>query len=134
MLSIGYKDLEFALVKNLTEFYMTSSELPEVTKVRQVVDASRLLFKLPMPRVKLYVSQGDHIYKVELYSPTGTVKLPFAWVIYIPKERRLDILSIDNPDMPILQWKNKKLVFANCSDLFKFAQIERLFQGIVLAT
>lgn len=134
MLSTEYNEMEFGLVKNLTEFYMTSSELPEVTKVRQVVDAARLLFKLPMPRVKLFVSQGGHVYKIELYPPSGPSKIPFAWVIYMPQERRLDVCSVENPGLPVLQWKNKKLVFTSCTDLFKFAQIEKLFQGLVLSS
>ena len=133
MLNPYYNTLIFGLVTNLTEFYTTASELPEVTKVRQVVDASRLLFKLPMPRVKLYVAQGVNVYTIELYPPTGTIKFPFAWIIYIPKEKRLDICSVEDPELPVLQWKNKKLVFANCSDLFKFAQIDKLFQNLVLS-
>ena len=134
MLSTEYNELTFGLVKNLTEFYRTSSELPEVTKVRQVVDAARLLFKLPTPRVKLFVSQGGHVYKVELYPPTGPSKVPFGWIVYMPQERRLDLCTVDNPGVPVLQWKNKKLVYTSCLDLFKFAQIEKIFQNIVLAT
>lgn len=135
MLSISYNDLPFALVDNLVDFYMTSEALPEVGKVRSISDAARLLFKLPPNKIKVYVSEGSRVYKIELYPPQGpAIKIPFGWFIYIPGEKRLDLYDVSTPDAPIIQWKNKKLAFSSYSPLMKFAQIDKVFQGILLSS
>ena len=135
MLSISYNDLPFALVDNLVDFYMTSEALPEVGKVRSISDAARLLFKLPPNKLKVYVSEGSRVYKIELYPPQGpSIKIPFGWFVYIPKEKRLDLYDVSSPDTPIIQWKNKKLAYSSYSPLMMFAQVDKVFQGIRLSS
>lgn len=134
MLSISYNDLPFALVENQIDFYMTSDVLPEVSKVRSIVDASRLLFKLPPNKIKVYVAEGSRVYKIELYLAQGSQKVPFGWFVYLPTEKRLDMYDAMNPDIPTIQWKNKKLEFASYSPLMKVAQVDKVFQGILLSS
>ena len=134
MLSISYNEFPFALVENQVDFYMASGTLPEVGKVRSIVDAARLLFKLPPNKIKLYVAEGSRIYKIELYPPQGSFKIPFGWIVYMPKEKRLDMYDAKTPDEPIIQWKNKKLAYASYSPLMMFAQVDKVFQGILLSS
>lgn len=134
MLATPYLSYPFALVENLNAFYMTSDKLPEVTKVHGIIDASRLLFKLSTRRIKLYVAQGMRAYRIELYSPQGISKSPIGWIVYLPQERQLDLYDAFNPDSPVIQWKNKRVAWTGYSQLFQFAQIDKVFQGIVLAS
>ena len=134
MLDVSYLSNTFALVENLNDFYMTSDKLPEVIKVHGILDAARILYKLPPRRIKLYVAEGIRVYKIEMYSPQGVSKLPIGWFIYLPSEKRLDLYDGSNPDTPAIQWKNKKPVWMSCSPLYQYAQVEKLFQGVILSS
>ena len=134
MLDTSYLQYPFALVENLNDFYMTSDKLPEVIKVHGILDATRILYKLPPRRIKLYVAEGARIYKIEMYTPQGTSKIPIGWFIYLPTEKRIDLYDGMTPNVPAIQWKNKKPVWMSCSLIYQYAQIEKLFQGIILSS
>ncbi len=134
MLDISYLSYPFALVENLNNFYMTSDKLPEVIKVHNIFDAARVLFKLPPRRIKLYVSEGNRAYKIELYSPQGVSKTPIGFIVYLPLEKRLDLFDSMNPDVPIIQWKNKQLAWTSYSPLYQYSQVDKVFQGLVLSS
>ena len=134
MLPLSYLDYPFALVENLNDFYMTSDKLPEVTKVHNILDSARVLLKLPPRRIKLYVAEGSRAYKIEFYTPQGVSKVPICWLVYLPLEKRLDLFDATNPDVPIVQWKNKHVTWTSYSQLFQYAQVDKVFQGIVLSS
>lgn len=134
MLDTSYLSYPFALVENLNNFYMTSDKLPEVIKVHNIFDSARVLFKLPPRRIKLYVSEGNRAYKIELYSPQGVSKIPIGFIVYLPLEKRLDLFDSMNPDVPIIQWKNKQLAWTSYSPLYQYSQVDKVFQGLVLSS
>lgn len=128
MLSVNYNQVQFSNVIDYNDFYKT--KLPEIIKIRSLVDNTKLLFNLPGDRVILQVGQGERIYKLLLLSP-DIKKNIIGWIIYLPLESRLDIFLPDNPDIPLLQWKNKQAVHKNYATLLDRAGLDKLFSRLV---
>lgn len=129
MLSTRYNYSNFALILDVADFYRGS--LKEISKVRSIVDSVKMLFHIPGNAIKLYVAEGERIYKVEFYS-SSLDKFPLGWIVYLPLEDRLDLYdSTISTAMPYVQWKNKKPVFKNFAGLLDVVHVERLFDSIV---
>lgn len=128
MLSTSYNYMNFAKVSDLGDLF--KSNLPEMTKVKGLLDNSKMLFDLPTSRVDLMVSEGDRVYKIMLLTPDVN-KYPFGWIIYLPLQKRLDIYSADSPSMPIIQWKGKKVAFKNYSTILDRAGLDKIFDKLV---
>lgn len=131
MLDIYYNRLNFALVEDLPDLY--HSGLPEAIRVKSVLENCKSLFKLPADRIKLFVSEGDRVYKIMLLS-TDINKVPFGWFVLVPLRKQVDLYSADSPSYPVAQWKNKKIAFKNYSMLFDKAGIEKTFERIINAS
>jgi len=122
MLSLYYQGLEFADVTDLNDFYRET--LPEVQKVKSLISTARLVYSLPPNRVLLQLGQGDRVYKILLLD---NKKRFFGWFVYMPLQKRLDLFSIDMPDVPLIQWQNRKTVTMNYNQLFVLSKIDKVF-------
>ena len=128
MLPIGYQYFSFAQVGNLANFYKENQ--PELPKLKLIVENIKLLFKLPGTCVLVEVAEGERVYKVNMIMP-GVHKTSLGYFVYLPNERRLDVYSSDNPTVPLLQWKQKRVVYSECSPLLDRIGISSLFGNIV---
>ena len=121
-----YNHISFAKVQNLAGFYKDSSNLPETTKLRSLIENAKLLFSLPSSRVILGCAEGERIYKITLLT-ADVSKQVFGFMIYIPDNRQLDIYDVSDQYTPLIQFKSKKAVFKNYSNLLDKAGLDTLF-------
>lgn len=128
MLAIQYNSLPFANVEDLGDFFKTN--LPEMTKLRSMIEACKLMTDLPSKKVLLTVAQGERIYKITFLSP-GIHNIPIGWFVYIPQQRRLDFYISDSPVIPIIQWKGKKIEFKNYPMIYDRMGFDDMFIRIV---
>ncbi len=132
MISTDYNAYRYAIVENLAVFYRDSGANHGVSRLRSMIDAIKIQFKLPASRIKVYVSEGDEVYRVEMYLP-GTSKVPFGWWMYLPKSNQLDLYDASlSSSIPIIQWKNKKAVTKNYSTLLDRSNLDSIYRGIVM--
>lgn len=125
----------YASVEKLAGFYKDSDKLPETVKIRSIMGSIRGLFRVPQTKIKLYVAGGARIYKFEILSPDSVQPLPIGAIYYLPLEKRLDLYDYSiSWDIPMIQWKNKKVVSSGCSILANRAGYDKLFQSIVLSS
>lgn len=128
MLDISYNNLvQFSRVTDYNDFYRT--KLPEMVKIRSLFDNLKLLFNIPGDRILIDVGEGERIYKFTILSK-DIKKFVVGWVVYLPLQGRLDLYTSDNP-MPLIQWKNKQVIFKNYSMLLDMAGFDTLFRKIV---
>lgn len=127
MLSVNYQYLKFSRVLDLNDFY--KSKLPEIIKIRSVIDNIKLLLAVSNNRLILEVAEGERIYKITVLTP-DVKKIPYAYFAYIPKDNRFDVFNADS-NIPVIQWKNKKPVFKNYSMLLDKMGLDKLFTKIV---
>lgn len=128
MLSNYYQIYSFASVSSLTS--LLKENQPEMPKLRSLIENIKMLFKLPNNCIQVTVAEGERIYRVGLIMP-GVGKIPIGYFVYIPKERRLDAYTAENPTTPLLQWKQKKLMYCGCQTLLEKAGISSLFNNLV---
>lgn len=119
--------MNFSVVSDLSDFY--KSKLPEMTKIKALVDNIKLLFNLPADRVIVEVAEGERVYKFTTLT-TDVKKLPFGYFVYMPLLGRLDAYSIDNP-FPLIQWKQKKPVYKGYSVFLDKCGLDRVFDKII---
>lgn len=131
MISTEYNNLQFALIENLAAFYRDSGASRPATRLRSMIDAIKVFFKLPATKIKVYVTPGDNIFKIEMYLP-DTSKLPFGWFVYVPKNNQVDLYDALSPTIPVIQWKNKKAVTKNYSILYDRSNLDNLYRGIIM--
>lgn len=129
MLSTYYNTLQFSRVEDINDFFRAN--LPEMPKVKAILDQAKNLFNLPPDCVELLVSQGDRIYKYNLLT-SGANKYPFGNLVYCPFKKQLDLYTAE-AGYPIAQWENKKLVHQGYSLLFQKAGADKLFSKLVNA-
>lgn len=125
MLPLVYQNNKFALVTDKGDFF--KGNLPEMRKLKSMVDKVKLLFSLPDDRVNIYVAQGERNYKIEMLT-TDVKRLPFANIYYLPLYKRIDI---EDENGILLQWINRKPVFKNFSMLLDRAGASSLFDSII---
>ena len=127
MLSTRYNYLNFATVQDLADLYKQG--LPEMPKVKSLVDNAKSLFTLPSSRVVLLVAEGERVYKINLLMPDVNKAL-FGWLVYVPENRQLDIYTIDNSTVPLIQFKGKKVAFKNYETVLDRAGLDKLFEKL----
>jgi len=130
MLPINYQFFSFAQVGNLANFYKGGQ--PEMPKLKQIIENIKLLFKLPSTCISVEVAEGERVYRINVIMP-GVKKIPLGYFVYLPNERRLDAYSSDNLMMPLLQWRQKNLIYCGCSSLLERAGISSLFGNLINA-
>lgn len=128
MLGLYYLRSSFASVPSLTTLYKENQ--PEIPKLKAIIENLKLLFKIPQTCIIVEVAEGERIYKITLLEK-GVHKYPIGFFVYLPMERRLDAYAAENPGMPLLQWKQKKLAYYGGTTFLRTAGVESLFSNIV---
>ena len=126
MLDLNYLKTSFADITDLNSFYR--ERLLEVPKIRSFINTLRLMYSLPPSRIRLQVGQGSRVYKVIMMDNKKSV---FGWFILMPLENRVDLFDYSNPEIPVIQWKNKKAVTKNYDKVLINAGIEKVFDRII---
>lgn len=119
--------MSFALVQDTSDLF--KSNLPEIPKVKSLVDNCKLLFSLPPDRVILRVSEGDRVYRIDLQMPDVN-RIVFGWIVYVPRNRQLDIYTAESPSVPIIQYKGKKVAFRSYSTILDRAGLDKIFEKL----
>lgn len=127
MLNLNYKWLNFSKVTDYDNFYKES--LPEIIKIKGIIENSKILFSMPQSRIILEVAEGERVYKISLLT-SGTNKSIFGTLVYLPLDKRLDLYGY-NTEYPLIQWKNKKVAYTSYETIFDLAKIDRSFDKIV---
>lgn len=129
MENILYQNIKYARVTNQGDFF--KSKLPEMIKVRGLYDSIKILFGLSNDKVLIDVAEnGDRIYKFTLINST-VYKDPFGCIFYLPLVQRLDIYSISNMQTPLIQWKNKKVVYKGYNIFLDKVDFHKLFDKLI---
>ncbi len=129
MLSTSYNYMNFARVQDIADLYKQGRGLPEIPKIKSLIDNSCLLFSLPSNRIILNVAEGERVYRIDLLSP-GVNKAQFGMIFYIPTNRQLDIYSSDDPTIPLIQFKARKVMWKNYVTLLDRAGVEKIFEKL----
>lgn len=129
MLSINYNNLVFSVVKNKGDFFKNTS-LPEVGKIRSMVESIKLLFNLPPDRIGIFVAEGQRVYKITMQTP-DIHRAVLGHFTYLPLEGRIDLYTSDNLMIPFIQWKNKKPVFKSYSAFLDRVGLDKMFDKVV---
>ena len=128
MLSTGYQFYSFSEVTNLANFY--KEKLPEMLKVKSLVEGIKLLFSVPSNCIKVYVAEGERVYKITILESNLT-KVPIGYFVYIPEGRRLDVYTIDSYNIPFIQWQGKNIMHKQYSLFLDKLGISKLFNKLV---
>ena len=111
MLSTSYLyTTQFSLVTDLTEFF--KEKLEEINKIRSFIGQVKIVFSINTDRIRVEVAEGERIYKISMLTP-DVRKTVFGWFVYMPLRKRVDMYIAENPGVPYMQWKDKKLSFSN---------------------
>lgn len=127
MLNLNYKLLNFSTVENLNEFYKET--LPEILKIKGMIEACKILYSISQSRIILSVAEGERVYRIQLLT-SGANKSIFGTLVYLPLDKRLDLYGYST-EVPIIQWKNKKVVFSNMETLLELAKVDKVFSNII---
>lgn len=126
MLDLSYQNLIYAKVEDMNDFYRGT--LPEIVKIKTLISTLRLIYSLPPDYIELQVSEEGRTYKVLV---KGSRKSILGWFYYIPLQKRLDLYSSDTPDVPLIQWKNKRAITKNYSKILDGAGIDKAFDRLL---
>lgn len=130
MLDNSYIFWPISEVKNKDKDTLFKSKLPEMIPLKSLVNQIRLLFKVPNTCIRLGVVEEKRIYRIQVYSNSGSSKSEIAYFFYLPLEKRLDLYEPGNA-VPIIQWKSRRCVFKGLSMLYQCIGLERLFTPVV---
>lgn len=126
---VNYLNMNYAKVVNKLDFFKSKNN-PEMIQVKSLYESIKLLFNLPSDRVELETVEGNRIYKYNIISPT-VQRLILGFIVYLPLEKRLDIYTVDNLNLPLIQFKDKKPVFKNYSSFLDRVGLDRLFNKLL---
>lgn len=129
MLSTNYNLLQFSIVTDRSEFFK-STKLAEVTKIRAMVDSLKILLHLPANAIDIMVSEGDRVYKLIIHSASINREI-LGWFVYVPLKNQVDLYDSTNGDIPLVQWKNKKVAFKSYSMLLDAVGVNKLFEKVI---
>lgn len=128
MLNLNYNNLIFSIVKDKGDFFKTN--LPEIGKIRSMVESIKLLLNIPPNRIDIYVAEGKRVYKIVMKSPDihKTILGNFS---YLPLDDRIDLYTSENLMIPFIQWKNKKPIFKSYSMFLDRVGVDKLFDRVI---
>ena len=66
MLSLNYNILNFSQVTDFSDFYRTQQK--EVSKIHSIIDSIKMLLHVPGNAIKLFIAEGERVYKIIFYS------------------------------------------------------------------
>lgn len=128
MLDINYNNLTYALVVDKADFY--KKNLPEIRKIKSIEDSIKLMLNIPGNRVNIFVSQEQRVYKIAMLTP-DIHKAVMGHFVYLPLQKRIDLYTSENLLIPLIQWKEKKVIFKNYSILMDRLGFDKLFSRVI---
>ncbi len=128
MLNTSYNYSRWAPVEDLEDFYRAN--LPEIPRVKGIINACRTLFKVPPKCVTLEVAVGERYYRI-LACMNDPYNTPFCMLVYCPEYKQLDLFDARSRTVPLIQWKERKVAFKNYPPLYDVVGFEKLFSSIV---
>lgn len=128
MLNLNYNLCAWKSVPNLTEFYKL--DLNDTKKVHAMIDNIKILFSLTTNRLTLECAEEKPYYRIGILT-NGATKQLIAWFVYLPDLGRVDLYNAENPECPMMQWKNKKPVFSRLPTVINEAGVDKLFSRVI---
>lgn len=129
LLDITYNNLSFSNIVNTTDFFK-SGPSSEMISVKTLYNNIKILFGLNSERVIISLSEANRVYKFTLLMPND-IKNVFGFIIYIPSQRRLDIYSSENVQVPLIQYKGKKIMYKSYPYLIDKVGLDKLFSKLI---
>ena len=126
MLNINYRGLNFAEVSNVTGFFKELSK-DRLMKVKAMFDNIKIAFGIN--KLNLQIAEGADVYRFIILSKDSR-QFPLGEIIYMPSDKRLDIW-ITGETSPLIQFKNKKVVYKNYSEFMNYLGLDRIFDRLV---
>ena len=127
MLPLVYVNCQFAKVASKTSFF--KENLKESRQVKELYQTSKLLLGLSADRVEINVGQDQRFYRFDFMNQDASKSI-IGWMFYIPDQRRLDIYSSTDPNLPLIQAVGKKVVFKNYSIFLDRLGFDNLFKRL----
>lgn len=124
MLKIDYQASQWVDVPDILEFFRDHGNIKEINRVKQLNDNLKFIF--PGTTTTLQIVQGEGVYKFIV----SRKKVVYGWVVFIPGDKRFDIYEAENPMIPMIQVKQKKIYHRTYSNLLAAANLERLFEKL----
>lgn len=122
---ITYLQLQFASIKDPNAYFNSGGS--SMSYLRRLYNNIKLIWGLENNNLDLSVSESQEVYRFSMmYKRTI-----FGFVIYIPKQKRIDLYTSENVNLPLIQWKNKKVVFAALPLVITKAGLEKLLDRLV---
>lgn len=128
MLNTNYNYSQWAMVEDLNDFY--KAQLPEIPRVKGIVEACKSMFKIPPKCVTLEVAIGERFYRI-LASANDIYNTPFCMLVYSPEYKQLDLYDANSSSVPLIQWYERKVAFKSYPLLYDVIGFEKLFSRIV---
>ena len=129
MLSTSYNYVsQFSLVTDLTEFF--KEKLEEIPKLKSFINQIKLMFSLSTDRIKVEVAEGERIYRINIQTP-DVKRSTFGWFVYMPLKKRVDMYMAEEPSIPFIQWKDKKISFNNAPYIIQKSGALNTFSKLV---
>ena len=128
LLDISYNSTVFSQVTDLSDFFNTN--LPEMKTLKAIYNTIKLTFGTVEGRIVVECMEGGRVYRFTILT-NAIHKYPIGWLVYIPMQKRLDLYMQETPHIPLVQWKNKKPIFKNYSELLDKAGLDKIFSNII---
>jgi hypothetical protein len=126
MLDLGYRNLNFAEVSNVTGFFKELSK-ERLMKVKSMFDNIKISFGIN--KLNLQIAEGADIYKFTILSKDHRQYI-LGEIVYMPSDKRLDVW-VTGEFAPLIQFKNKKVVYKNYSEFMDYLGFDRIFDRLV---
>ena len=129
LLDITYNNLSFSNIVNTADFFK-SGPSSEMISVKTLYNNIKILFGLNSERVIISLSEANRVYKFTLSLPNDIKKI-FGFIVYIPSQRRIDIYTSENVQVPLIQYKGKKIMYKSYPYLLDKAGLDKLFTKLI---
>lgn len=123
---ITYLQLKFADIKNPIEYFKTGGTINDMNLLRTLYNNIKLIWKLGNSEVNIALAENQEIYRFSLIHK----RTIFGFVIYIPGLKRIDLYTSENTNVPLIQWKGKKVVYRAYPLLLEKAGLEKVFEKL----
>lgn len=127
---ITYLKLSFSDIKDPVSFFK-SGNIGSVNSLRTLWNNIKIIWNLRNDEIKMALAEGgsnQEIYRFTLISK----KSIFGFLVYIPGQKRIDLYTSENINIPLIQWKGRKIVYKTYPLLLDKMGIERLFEKLTI--
>lgn len=125
---ITYLNLEFSDIKNPLDFFQTGGSVSEMGLLKTLYNNIKLTWKIENNDIKMSLSTVNKVYRFTLLNKRNI----FGFLIYIPDQKRIDLYTSENLQIPLIQWKKRKIVYKTYPLLLEKLGIEKLLEKIPL--